>query len=1146
MNSTKKESIGISAIINEVNKFDNIHEELNKREKEPVWDGNLAIYKKDDYKKSESIGRIPVQVKGRESTEPNKKEIFYDIELVDIENYRKDNKGAIFFVVEIFPDRSTKIYYKIFDLKTVEEILTENIKGRKTKRFKLKQLEENELIRICIKFIENLRIYKNIKQLEEVEIYSKKTICYDNNTKYELEEIKKSNEIFYETNAYKEAKEKLEKQNIIILHGEPWVGKTSTARKLVMNYIDKDYLFIYGNVDDLVEIKNKVSIDKKIICLIDDFLGSNVQYLERNIAESTLDKIINIFKNSKDKKLILTTRTYIYNNAKKLFYKFHNATKIKDEYLIDVANYNYMEKGNILYNHMEKNNLIGTDKHIQLVEEEFYTRVIRHSNFNPGVIALICERLKYKDDIDAKKYIEDALEDPEQLWEEEYQKLSIYEKIILTIITLFGVKVPEEYIEEQFKQIIKNEKIQLLDTETFSKSINILSSSFIKTTFNEIQEKQLEVCKHSVADYIISKINKKQIDIERYIKSAKYIEELRYIYIFLGSDKDEKIKEMLACKVENEINEIKDFYYYKNDIVYNILKKNLNKKREELIKTMILEEFYNYRMRLVINILEREDNVFYEYVMKIFKNGIIDTNEIDFLYEIGYVLDCETFFKTCLQLLDYKKDSKFMTENLEYIADILTEIVTEDVEATINELVIESVAEDIIRGRKKEDIIKEHIYGTVTDEIQSLKKLYSKKNYDKLINLLYKYCYVQINEEILEETIKEIKENPLQKYEKIIYDNNNRVEIEQIEYIKQKFENGINIDNKKKTSYYDIFNTDSIKNSPDTWWTKSFINNIINEKYRNIQLYEEFINEKKNVDYSLKMLAEEFLEYILHEKNNISEQSEELLTEIVYESFLKGSFLISKENIQLYKKKYPKNLKELYNSEVMMKNTDGTYLINEYIHLYIAVKELIKRNDNLLKIIENWNEIEEDLKSDNISEMKQEIFEIYSELDTIGFNKLYIIPALSVFIKQIKEGCNKIGKINVSKRILELIQIEIELDCEFELYTTFWKEYIPIWFIQFITGTELQWDISNFEYSIYQKKFYEKCYDEEKKTYILNFNKIMKDKELKEICSKLKIWDYLYDIYIESKKVLDMLKENKKINVHNISKKDIVYKYIIY
>ena len=51
----------------------------------------------------------------------------------------------------------------------------------------------------------------------------------------------------------------------------------------------------------------------------------------KGILESTLDKIVSIFRNSKEKKLIFTTRTYIYNNAKDLFYKFPES--VQDAFL---------------------------------------------------------------------------------------------------------------------------------------------------------------------------------------------------------------------------------------------------------------------------------------------------------------------------------------------------------------------------------------------------------------------------------------------------------------------------------------------------------------------------------------------------------------------------------------------------------------------------------------------------------------------------------------------------------------------------------------------------------------------------------------------------------------------------------------------
>lgn len=1149
MNSNKKESIAITALINEVNKFDNIQDELKKRDKEPVWDGNLYLYKKDTSKKSDIVGRIPVQIKGTDAKLNNGDNILYNVELVDIENYKKDNKGAIFFVIEITPDRSTKIYYKIFDLKTVDKILEENKQNKKTKRFKFKELQKNDLISLCIEFIKKLNIYENIKPIKEIEVYDKQVKCFDYNTKYELEEIKESNKVFYETNAYKNAKEKLQKQNIIILHGEPWVGKTSTARKLAMNYIEQGYIFIYGNVDDLVEIKKNVSVNEKIICLIDDFLGSNIQYLEKNIAESTLDRIVSMFKNANDKKLILTTRTYIYNNAKKLFYKFHHATSIKDEYLVDVVNYNYMEKGNILYNHMEKNNLLGTDKHFQIVTDDFYTKIISHDNFNPGVISLICEKINKKDVLDVKEYIETMLNSPDKLWEEEYQKLSIHEKIILTIIVLFGIKVPEKYIEEQFNEFVKNENIQVIDTETFKKSVYVLSDAFVKITFNEKQEKELEVCKHSIADYIINKIKRKDIDIYKYIKSAKYVEVLSYIQSILYDN--EEVKEKLAYKVESELNIVKEFFYDKTIILYGILKRKLNENREKILKDMIRSQFYNNKANLIINILEQENDPLYLYTIEEFDKYVIQSEEVDFLYRIIYISDGETFFNTCLKILQYKKNSNYMIENFYEIADILSEIVTEEVGDTIKDGTIEYVAEDIIAGKKLNDIIKEYILAAIDDEIPSLRDLYSKQNYNKMLKFISDFSNIYVDEEQLKITIRDVKQQQLQENKKteddeiIIFDHYNKVNEEQVKSIKEKFEKGIIKTNSRKMeekNYYNIIDIETRMNASNKWWINSFINENEYNEYMNLKLYVEFINKKKNIDYSIKGLAKQFLKYLLCERNQVSKQAIELLAKIAYESFLKGNFDIDEKDIKKYQKQNPKEMKELYNAEIMIKKSEGYTLVNKYVHLYIVINELIKRKDSLLTVICIFQNSDTEEVVDFIIENKQAIFQLYSELNISEFNKTYLIPALKIIVNGVKNKYKKIGKINASKAIIDTIQLTINLDLEFRTVGIEIKNWLIMDFIKFVADIDIQWDLNIFDYGIYQEVFYQKCFNDEH-LYVLNFNKILKDKELKIICDRLKIWDFMYDIFLECEKALEALHEDSNLNVYHIAKKDIEKKY---
>ena len=55
--------------------------------------------------------------------------------------------------------------------------------------------------------------------------------------------------------------------------------------------------------------------------------------------------------------------------------------------------------------------------------------VITNDNFNPGVISLICERLKNKNIQNVKEYMLKALDDPDELWEEEYKNYQYMKKL---------------------------------------------------------------------------------------------------------------------------------------------------------------------------------------------------------------------------------------------------------------------------------------------------------------------------------------------------------------------------------------------------------------------------------------------------------------------------------------------------------------------------------------------------------------------------------------------------------------------------------------------------------------------------------------------------------------------------------------------
>lgn len=160
---------------------------------------------------------------------------------------------------------------------------------------------------------------------------------------YEKQEIIEESKFFVETEVYKKAEKLLEKSNVVLIHGTPGAGKTTLARRLSIKYLKKDYELIYGHVDDLKEIENKIYSDGNKIIIIDDFLGSSLFEL-RSVSDNTLENIIKYVKKNKGKKLILTTRTYLLNQGKEDYEKFNLLTKNMDKLLVEVNAYSDIDK----------------------------------------------------------------------------------------------------------------------------------------------------------------------------------------------------------------------------------------------------------------------------------------------------------------------------------------------------------------------------------------------------------------------------------------------------------------------------------------------------------------------------------------------------------------------------------------------------------------------------------------------------------------------------------------------------------------------------------------------------------------------------------------------------------------------------------
>lgn len=295
MDTNRIENIAVNAINNEACKYDTLMGNVKKNDKTISLDGSIELYGTKNITSENRLGEIPVQVKGRTVKKFSTATIKHNVKKVDLKNFIQDGKGAIYFIVEILSSHETKIYCHVFTVENTNKILKNMKADAKTKSIEFQELKSKELIEKVVEVSNswknsNIHIKKINKELKTSVISSNEDIIEQNR----INEILIENEVFVETKPFIEAKEKLEKNNIVLLHGEPWVGKTTIANELVKLYSQKGYKFIYGRANEINEIEKKVTLNKgqKIICLVDDFLGSNVNHLKNSELDSCLNDLI--------------------------------------------------------------------------------------------------------------------------------------------------------------------------------------------------------------------------------------------------------------------------------------------------------------------------------------------------------------------------------------------------------------------------------------------------------------------------------------------------------------------------------------------------------------------------------------------------------------------------------------------------------------------------------------------------------------------------------------------------------------------------------------------------------------------------------------------------------------------------------------
>lgn len=276
---------------------------------------------------------------------------------------------------------------------------------------------------------------------------------------------------FVETEFLENAYHLLISRHVILIHGNPGVGKTSLCKMLGNLFAnsmphksdsESNAKVIWRSLDEADEVikdyAEGFSDDRNLLFVVfDDFLGSNS--LETDSSElQKLYRLMDRLKYNTNLYIILNSRSQILQSARQEFTNF-DARVERDLRgsieLLDMSEYDELDKAKILRANLEKvynspsiNKIEYREKYEQLrlpaeqiphspysVRKQ-YDLIIKHKNYNPRIIEYISNH--FTDDMNVLAFIQYNLNNPEYILNPLFNKLSEDEKWVL--FNLFAFK----------------------------------------------------------------------------------------------------------------------------------------------------------------------------------------------------------------------------------------------------------------------------------------------------------------------------------------------------------------------------------------------------------------------------------------------------------------------------------------------------------------------------------------------------------------------------------------------------------------------------------------------------------------------------------------------------------------------------------
>lgn len=264
-----------------------------------------------------------------------------------------------------------------------------------------------------------------------------------------LEELSHNVAFFVQNQSVEEAIKRLKDHHTCLISGAPGVGKTTLAEILLLHAIGEGYQPIIVS-SDIAEADQNYLPNEKQVFLYDDFLGMTTTFERQGKNEDDrLLRFIKRVKKSSTKRLLLTTREYIFQQAKIDFERFSAPPLDLTKYVLDIGVYTRRNRAHILYNHIYFS-MVSPEARQSIRRDQNYNKLIDHKNYNPRLISDAVALFSESGEPDSRfcAFLLRAFENPEQLWSHVFQHQFTSEaRALLAFVPLMETPATRDALE---------------------------------------------------------------------------------------------------------------------------------------------------------------------------------------------------------------------------------------------------------------------------------------------------------------------------------------------------------------------------------------------------------------------------------------------------------------------------------------------------------------------------------------------------------------------------------------------------------------------------------------------------------------------------------------------------------------------------